>query len=182
MRQSKQTPSEQPSQTKLSIAQREGHHFVITLEQIPAGAVVLELLGRIVDRPTRYSIQVSERLHLAPPRNVDRTTGPDQFPWRFLNHACDPNAAISVGRLLALRAIDAGEEITFDYNTTEYEMAEPFVCLCGNCDGRTVAGFRHLDAVEQERLRPRLSDHLLRSATAASPSSHSHAPIAGPSA
>ena len=39
--------------------------------------------------------------------------------------------------LMAGEDILAGEEITFDYETTEEEMAEPFKC---NCHGRWIRG------------------------------------------
>ena len=39
---------------------------------------------------------------------------------------------------VAIRDIDEGEEITFDYHSTEDEIAEEFDCVCGseNCRER----------------------------------------------
>ncbi len=61
---------------------------------------------------------------------------------RRINHSCDPNAGIRGERkLIALRDIKAGEEITFDYSTTAHPSVEPEVwtmkCQCGsaNCRG-----------------------------------------------
>ncbi|MCA9284052.1 MAG: hypothetical protein KDA22_02465, partial [Phycisphaerales bacterium] len=51
---------------------------------------------------------------------------------------------------------------TFDYNTTEESIAVPFRCSCGCCGGRTIRGFRHLDANEQRALLPRAAEHLRR--------------------
>ncbi|MEY5032012.1 MAG: Phosphoribosylformylglycinamidine synthase [Planctomycetota bacterium] len=84
-----------------------------------------------------------------------------RHPWRFLNHSCDPSAAVQSRSLIALRPIAAGEQITFDYTTTEGSMAEPFTCLCGasGCVG-TVRGFAHLSAAEQRARRDRLAPHL----------------------
>jgi SET domain-containing protein len=39
--------------------------------------------------------------------------------------------------LVAKKDILSGEEITFDYETTETEMTEPFKC---NCHGRWIRG------------------------------------------
>jgi hypothetical protein len=64
--------------------------------------------------------------------------------------------------LVAVRSLAAWEEITFDYNTTEYWMANPFVCRCGHCRGRKIGGFGRLSRAEQERLRPNLAPHLRR--------------------
>lgn len=66
----------------------------------------------------------------------------------FVNHSCDPNCRLDYrtgGRvfLVALRDIDPGEELSFDYATTTTQAgidAFPgwrFECLCGavNCRG-----------------------------------------------
>jgi hypothetical protein len=47
-------------------------------------------------------------------------------------------------------AIAHGEQITFDYTTTELDMAERFLCLCGTsgCDG-LVRGYAHLSPAAQ---------------------------------
>jgi hypothetical protein len=78
----------------------------------------------------------------------------EHYRWSFLNHACEPNAAFRGLTLVATRAIRQGEEITFHYATTEYDMAEPFRCRCGSplCLGE-IRGFRHLPPAALERLR-----------------------------
>ncbi|CCH42258.1 Histone-lysine N-methyltransferase [Wickerhamomyces ciferrii] len=64
---------------------------------------------------------------------------------RFANHSCDPNAEMQkwyvngeprIG-LFAKRSIEAGEEITYDYNFEWFENGEPQKCYCGskNCHG-----------------------------------------------
>lgn len=64
-----------------------------------------------------------------------------------LNHACDPNLIVDTGQRLvfARRNIQAGEELTFFYPSTEWDMAEPFKCRCGapNCL-QWIAGARYL--------------------------------------
>ena len=57
----------------------------------------------------------------------------EQMPMHATNHSCDPNASFDAGGMLvAVREIEPGEEITFDY------LAHPlpaspwnFKCLCG---------------------------------------------------
>ena len=53
----------------------------------------------------------------------------------------------------ALRDIAPGEEISFNYLTTESEMAEPFNCACGsaNCF-EFIQGRNFLSRAESERL------------------------------
>ena len=61
----------------------------------------------------------------------------------YLNHSCEPNAGIK-GQisLLAMRDINKGEEITFDYGTVLYRIKGApkyeLKCLCGskNCRGK----------------------------------------------
>ncbi len=50
----------------------------------------------------------------------------------LFNHSCEPNTGVQ-GQILivARRPIAAGEELTFDYDTTEIS-AEPFECRCGS--------------------------------------------------
>ncbi len=60
-------------------------------------------------------------------------------PFVYLNHSCNPNMGIR-GRVtfVALRDIQAGEELTFDYSTTEDDIHWEFKCGCGskNCRKR----------------------------------------------
>lgn len=85
------------------------------------------------DRPDRLTVQISEREHaqIGPP------------PLRFINHSCAPNARFDVEarRLVAVRPIAAGDEITYFYPSTEWAMDAPFACQCGSprCLG-TIAG------------------------------------------
>ena len=90
-----------------------------------------DLIGKIpVDRiskmATKYTVQLNQDCHLH-----------IKEPYCYLNHSCDPNAYLDVDnlRLDAVKHIEAGESVTFFYPGTEWEMFEPFECLCGstNC-------------------------------------------------
>ena len=65
-------------------------------------------------------------------------------PAKFINHSCDPNceAELDNGRIFinALRDIQPGEEITFNYGY-DFEGYEDHPCRCGapNCVGYMVA-------------------------------------------
>jgi len=61
---------------------------------------------------------------------------------------------------MCARSIPQGEEVTYDYNTTEYSMASPFLCRCVHCGGREIRGFRHLSIPEQQRRAGILAAHL----------------------
>lgn len=50
-------------------------------------------------------------------------------PYLYINHSCDPNAGLrGVATLFAIKPIQKGEEITYDYSTT---IDESFECKCG---------------------------------------------------
>ena len=120
------------------------------------GDVVFPLRGRPVVRPTRFSIQVGRDAHLDP-------VSDQVSPWGSLNHGCDPNVAIDVSRrvIVARRAVAAGDQLRFDYNTTEWELAESFVCSCGAraCAGAAM-GFAHLSSTRQQLLLGEAASHI----------------------
>lgn len=125
------------------VAARGDQYAVVARRNIAAGALVMRLDGPLVDKAGRYTVQVGVDQH------VDAETHPahgDRYPlWRFLNHSCAPTARV-VGRTLrAIAAIKKGDEVTFDYDATEWDMASPFTCLCGaaTCRGK-IRGYRHL--------------------------------------
>jgi hypothetical protein len=132
---------------------RSAHSFRLVAERpFAPGDSILTIEGVSVQRPSRYSIQVGIDEHVEKPDDLDGIEGFERYPWRFLNHSCDPNARLEGRILRALRPVARFEELTFDYATTEFEMAEPFDCVCGapGCVGR-VAGFVHLTP-ERQRL------------------------------
>jgi uncharacterized protein len=60
---------------------------------------------------------------------------------RYANHACRPNAksALSKGQLIlrAIKAIEAGEEITYDYGEDYFDLfIKPAGCRCTHCRAR----------------------------------------------
>lgn len=129
----------------------DGCH-VVAARAVPEGETLCRIEGEVRATPSRHSLQVGVDRHVL----ADDTTA-----WRYTNHSCDPNAALRGEALVALRPIVEGEEITFDYETTEVDMAEPFDCRCAapTCRG-VIRGFRHTTPAVRERLRPLLAPHL----------------------
>ncbi len=77
----------------------------------------------------------------------DETDVDGNVPWnpaRFLNHSCEPNAVAEIFGdqiwVMALRTIQTGEEITFNYSY-DVENYEEHPCKCGaaQCVGYMVA-------------------------------------------
>lgn len=72
----------------------------------------------------------------------------------LFNHSCDANVGVR-GQVVvvARRSISAGEELTFDYDTTEI-VADPFECFCGSPLCRHIingSGWRDPAFVERNR-------------------------------
>lgn len=82
-----------------------------------------DMLSHMSDDKHRLSIQIEEDLYLV--------TGMEG-PADWVNHSCDPNAGL-VGQvvLVALRDIRVGEEICFDYSTSDGSPYDEFDCGCG---------------------------------------------------
>ncbi len=79
-----------------------------------------------------------------------------------INHSCDPNCFFDTTRmeLVALRDIAEGEELTFFYPSTEWDMNQAFQCGCGSpqCIGM-IQGARYLSAERKRRYR--FTDYIL---------------------
>lgn len=128
---------------------RADHRALRATGPVAAGEVILVAEGEVVDRTSRFTLQIGEAAHLAPPKRLD---GPvDGLLWPYLNHSRRPNTRLDGRRLVAIEAIEAGDELTFDYNANEWDMASPFRCLES---GEWVAGYRHLSPAERAARAP----------------------------
>lgn len=103
-----------------------GQRGLFATEHIYQGAVITDLPHNLyLFSPDRYSIQVLPGIHIDCSQHAIGST----------NHSCKPNAMIRNYRLVAWSCIKQDEEITIDYRLTETNLAAPFNCNCGNCDG-----------------------------------------------
>ena len=92
----------------------------------------------------------------------DRYAWREQDDWilcwdhaRYVNHSCDANClGLGVDYEIALRDIEAGEQLTDDYRSLG-EFEDPFECLCGSvqCTGWVTPG-------PDTDLRRRWRDHI----------------------
>ncbi len=112
---------------------------VYATRAIPAGAYVVHMRGRRVSGATLRRLHAGGKLRWDDPLEI----GIDQYILLsgtplFINHSCDPSCGIrGLNGLYALRDIQAGDEITFDYSTvvgmnapdeTDWYMR----CRCGS--------------------------------------------------
>ncbi len=51
---------------------------------------------------------------------------------QYINHSCEPNVFFDTAsfELIALKDLHVGDELTFFYPSTEWEMSQSFVCNC----------------------------------------------------
>ncbi|CAD5113995.1 DgyrCDS3159 [Dimorphilus gyrociliatus] len=119
-------------------------------EAISVGELVDVMRGNVVKQKSRFTVQISKNLHM----DVVE-------PIKYTNHSCNPNCKLDVktGQLTAVKAIKPGQNITFDYCTTEYEMEEHFKCNCESdkCRG-FIQGFKYLKPNEKKLILPKLSE------------------------
>ena len=95
----------------------------------------------------------------------------------YCNHSCDPSVIFDMNKLEVLvlsgRPLRKGDDITFFYPSTEWDMQQPFECHCGSkrCLG-VVSGTKHLD---QAKLRQYwLNPHIERLLANMKPSEKNH--------
>jgi uncharacterized protein len=134
-------------------------------EPIAAGEIVAGFGGRCVTRdefdllPTSQqvrSVQIDENLYMA--------GAPEPEPADFINHSCDPNCALSGNIVLvALRNIAVGEELSYDYATTDGSDYDEFECDCASssCRGK-VSGHDWMLPELQLRYRGSFSPYLAK--------------------
>jgi hypothetical protein len=134
---------------------------LIAIRPIAAGRRIFTLQGREQATPTRYSVQIGPSLHVDQTDVHDANESVRRFYFRFMDHACDPATLIRGRNVVARRDIEAGEAVTFNYNTTEYDMAEPFRCNCQSalCVG-LVRGARHLTPGQRALIEDWIADYL----------------------
>jgi uncharacterized protein len=96
---------------------------------IAAGERILAFGGPVIDfaETKRRGEWECMAVQIGPNRYIDT-----QPPGVFVNHSCAPNAGIRHDtHLVALREIQKGEEIRFDYSTTMQEQSFTMRCRCG---------------------------------------------------
>jgi len=103
-----------------------------------------------------HSLQIAESLFMVCPTDGD--------PADFFNHSCAPNLGILGNVLLvAMRDVDAGEELTFDYAMCDADSYDEFECHCGAAGCRAkVTASDWMNPELQQRYRGYFSTYLER--------------------
>lgn len=75
---------------------------------------------------------------------------------QYINHSCDPNVFFDTAsmELICLKPLQPGNELTFFYPSTEWDMSQPFVCNCKTKDClQLINGAAHLDKSTLQKYR-----------------------------
>ena len=133
---------------------------LVAAKKIKKGIVVLPLKGSVV-RTCREA--TAEAVQIDEDKFIDSF---HLYAEDFINHSCNPNLKIDFENMnfVALRNIKKGEELNYNYLTTEYDLVRDnldFDCECGskNCLGR-IKGFKFLTKAQKLKLKPLLSPFL----------------------
>ncbi|GAN02037.1 conserved hypothetical protein [Mucor ambiguus] len=152
-----QQEQQQPSHPGLFKVLRQGDPTsfsskLVAERDFNKGETIADLTG-LTPGPKRYSsVQISATEHVE--LNSDLL---------YLNHSCDPSTYLDITKraIVALKDIKQGEELSFFYPSTEWDMAQAFDCWCGadKCVGK-VNGARHTPTKVLEQFT--LSEHIIQ--------------------
>lgn len=151
-----------PSHTEIRDTNGKGKG-IFTKKSFNTGQPIIKLKGRISLRPhinaSLNSIQIDDDTYI----DAD-----EQQAWQYVNHSCLPNTRLDLDNLcfMALHNISIGDEITYNYCTTEFDLAtknEEFKCRCGSANClKIIKGFKHLSQKQKENLMPLLIPYTQR--------------------
>jgi len=107
-----------------------GHHSLFAITGFQPGDIICKFgASAILQTPSYLTVQtgVNEHICLQP------------LFLQYINHSCSPNIFFDTTafNVICLREIKAGDELCYFYPATEWDMAQPFQCICGcsNCLG-----------------------------------------------
>ena len=104
-------------------------------ENIKKGQVICQIDGEKIRRELKSEKESKKFANwIGLGKNV--WLNPNKTKFRYLNHSCNPTAAIVRSRtLIALHDLKKGEEITFDYSLTDIDPYWNMECRCNapNC-------------------------------------------------
>lgn len=148
-----------PSNNLFKVGENHLGKAVFAASAFAEGDVLIEFTGRrfradqipslMRGRGDRF-VQVTPDHYMGPSGRIDD----------LVNHSCDPNAGLRFTEdgvfLVAVRAIQPGEEIAWDYSTTLRESNWHMICQC-RAEGcrRVIGNFDSLDPDRQEWFRAR---------------------------
>ncbi len=142
--------------SSLVIRTNNKYRSLTTTKAYRKGEIICEIpTEALYDKPNQFTVQIGVDQHV------------EVKELSSMNHSCDPSTILDTTRMLvfATRDLQPGDELTFFYPSTEWEMSSPFICLCGapNCI-HVVAGARFLplSTLEQHFLNHHIREKMIQ--------------------
>lgn len=141
------TASKQQAIARVVLNAGTGQKSLHAVSFFDAGELICDFnAGIVLDTANYLTVQIGHHKHI--------TLQPEYL--QYTNHSCDPSVFFdtSTMQVLALKPIQPGDELTFFYPSTEWEMAQAFDCNCGsyNCL-RRIQGAAFLNDAELHHYR-----------------------------
>lgn len=140
---------------KIQLVEKDGFRSLIADAIFEPDEIILEFEQTFVTTPNQFSLQIDENKH--------QLSKDENALENFVNHSCEPNGYIDFETLSlkAVRKIEVGEILNFNYFTTDYHSDDVFYCECGSRNCRKIVnGFKNLSYQEMKELEPYLSPFL----------------------
>jgi hypothetical protein len=123
---------------KLDVKRASAGLGLFAAEPIPKGVRVIEYVGRLLTEEEYQRSRSSYLFDIGPRGALDGS--PRWNLARYINHSCRPNCATTTrGRRVfinSIRAIKAGEELSYDYGSDYFDAYIAHRCRCGACTPR----------------------------------------------
>lgn len=124
-----------PGDFKLAVRRSRTGLGLFALEAIPEGACIIEYTGKLLTDEeynrsrSRYLFDIGKDKVLDGSMRTNRA--------RYINHSCAPNCESDVHKkrpyIFAIRDIEAGEELAYDYGEEYFKEYLGENCLCLKC-------------------------------------------------
>ncbi|KAK9766323.1 hypothetical protein K7432_004672 [Basidiobolus ranarum] len=96
---------------------------LVATRDFKTGDVVSKIEGKSISGVFYHTVQVDEKQHIELTNDL-----------AYCNHSCEPSIIFDTTRMVtvALKDLKEGDELTFFYPSSEWDMAESFSCVCGS--------------------------------------------------
>lgn len=112
---------------EVKFCERVNGNGLFSLQEHNINDIIHKLNGDITNKPCKYSIEISENKHIIDKYGI------------YMNHSFTPNCIIVNNNIVAIKKINKGDELHFNYNQNETKMAAPF-----KIDDVSVSGKRNI--------------------------------------
>ncbi len=115
----------------------KGGRALVVREPVEAGELVVVWGGEALHASRLSTLSPAQRLLTIQVEEDLYLVSAEDGPADWVNHSCNPNCGLS-GQvaLVALRRLEPGEEVCFDYAMSDGSPYDQFTCGCGGADCR----------------------------------------------